>query len=63
MNKKVYHCYSPRMQEFISSNGIKFIEMKINKKTKLVYWDYELNDELSAILNEWTNNKSFSHTS
>ena len=52
-----YKCGSPNLCKFLEKNEILPIYSYINKKNNRTIWVFNINDELSALLSEWSSNK------
>lgn len=58
MEKEFYKCYSWRLKRFIQTHGIYPISSGINANTDKVYHIYEMTDELSRVLTNWSKHKN-----
>ena len=54
---KYFHCYSKRMQKFLSIFGFKYIDKSTNKNTNIEYYTYLKSKELDRAIQEWNNIK------
>ena len=54
---KKYKCYSPNLKKFLLDKGFKYLWVDVSKSSGKTFWMFELTDELSQVLTEWTNNK------
>lgn len=57
MKKQTYRCFSFPLRDFIYSKGIKDVGKGVNTTTNKVFYLFEVTDELSAVLTEWTENR------
>lgn len=55
--QRYFKCYSWRLKNFISAHGIYPISSGVNGQTNKVYHLYEMTDELSRILTNWSKNR------
>lgn len=55
--KEYYKCYSFRLKRFIQAHGVYSISSGVNATTDKVYHIYEVTDELSRILTNWSKHK------
>lgn len=54
---KKFRCYSANMKKFLIDKGFKYLWVDVSKANGKTFWMFELTDELSQALTEWTNNK------
>jgi uncharacterized protein (DUF1015 family) len=52
-----YQNYSIPQERWIRANGIKYLRKGTNPNTGRIFFVYEMTDELSDVLEIWTNNK------
>ena len=52
-----YKSFSINMNRFIKAHGIHPMSKSIHQDTGKTYWIYEMTNELSTILNQWSANK------
>ena len=59
-NVKKYTCGSPNLCKFLEQNGLKYVySYQLNKERKnRTMWVFVMTPELSALLTEWSNNKT-----
>lgn len=58
MQKEYYKCFSLNLKRFIEAHNIKEISQGVHPVTKRKYFIYELNQELSHVLTDWTLRKN-----
>lgn len=56
-DKEYYKCYSWRLKNFISAHNVYPISSGVHPVTNKVFHIYEMTDELSKILTNWSNNR------
>lgn len=61
LNEDLYYCYSPRQLGFLKSNNFYFIFSERHDGTGKKYWAFEMTDELSRALKEYSKLKRESH--
>lgn len=54
--KKLYPCFSPNLRKFLEEHGVVPIKTAVHENNKTI-WFFVVNDEVSKLLTEWTNNK------
>lgn len=54
---KYYHCYSPKMYEYLSKNGFEPMDEYRHIETQKKCWIFLLNDEIKSYITSWSNNK------
>lgn len=52
-----YKLWSINLLRFIKAHGIRPISKGIHPNTNRQFWVFEVTEELSAVLQAWTNNK------
>lgn len=55
--QEYFKCYSWKLKQFIATHSIYPISSGINSHTDKVYHVYEMTDELSRILHNWSKHK------
>lgn len=54
---KEYKCFSFPLRNYIFSKGIREVDKGVSSKTGKVFYLFEVTEELSAVLTEWTENR------
>ena len=54
--KKLYPCFSPNLRKFLEEHGVVPIKTAVHENNKTI-WFFVVNDEVSKLLTEWSNNK------
>lgn len=54
MNRKYYDCFSIRLVQYLRDNNVEPLRAKTHHKTNKTIWVFELDDNLSKLLKEWT---------
>ncbi len=55
-NKDIYRCYSVNLMQFLSSNGVRYILIALDIKSKRKFWAYIKNNKFNSLLQQWINN-------
>lgn len=55
-NKDIYRCYSVNLMQFLSSNGVRYILIALDIKSKRKFWAYIKNNKFNFLLQQWINN-------
>lgn len=50
-----FECYSPRLQGWFQSKGIRYERIFIHNRTNRKCWVYKMDRKLSAVLKHWSN--------
>ena len=50
----LYCCYSIRLRDYLTSEGVKYKVAGLNPNSKKLFWVYIKNDELDRLLNCWS---------
>lgn len=56
--KKLYVCYSVPQMNFLTSKGVRYELVALNKNTGNTMWLYMRNEKLDKYLNEWSLGKN-----
>lgn len=54
-NNEIFECYSPRLQGWFQSKGIRYERTFVHSKTNRKCWTYIMDDKLSIALKLWSN--------
>ena len=54
---KLYCCYSLNLRNFLYQNGLKYELCALNPNSKTMFWVYVRTEQLSDLLNQWSNKK------
>lgn len=55
-NKSIYRCYSVNLMQFLSKNGIRYILIALDVKSKRKFWAYIKTDSFNNLLKQWIDN-------
>jgi len=58
-NSKYYRCFSGKLKKYLSENKIKYILRAKDFYTNKTFWLYEINQNLSNNLKEWTDTNPY----
>lgn len=50
---KYYYCYSKPLHLFLGAFNIRYVSKAIHPTTYKLYWMYEKNENLDALIKEW----------
>ena len=53
-DKKLYCCYSLRLRDYLTANGIRYEICALNPNNHHRFWVYIKNDNLNKILLRWS---------
>lgn len=53
MNNRFFYCYSFKMNNFLQSMGLKYINKAINPKSNKPYFLYEKSEKLDEFILKW----------
>lgn len=54
--RKLYPCFSPNLRKFLEEHGVAPVKTAVHENNKTI-WFFVVNDDVSKLLTEWTNNK------